>query len=142
MTCNRIASADINPQQEADTTAILKKPPITATQEERVCVDTNTLKDLTTVRWNIENGHCVAVSMYSGNGGEAVGIIYGYDAYGNLLVADLNLDPLGKIEIRENAKRMMNKDGTIGQVSWFEWKGFGFNSLTQDDRINFFAFSE
>ena len=35
--------------------------------------------------------------------------------------------------------KIMNKDGVIGQTSWFEFAGLGFNSNTQKDRINFFA---
>lgn len=137
--CSKIASVDAKESEAGTVEAPLNLPYLDRTDVSRFAQNTNTLKDLSKVRKLIEAGECVAVSMYSGNAGEAIGIIYGYDEDGNLLVADEKLKPVGKIEITEYAIRMMDKEGTIGQTSWFEWSGLGFDSAYYGDRINFFA---
>ena len=100
------------------------------------------LKDYSYVIRTLDRGLCVAVSMYSPNVGEAEGVIYGYTPDGDLLVADpKSLKAAGTIHITEYAMRMMGRDGQIGQHTWFEWEGLGFDSLRNGDRIVFGASS-
>lgn len=100
------------------------------------------LKDYSYVIRTLDRGLCVAVSMYSPNVGEAEGVIYGYTPDGDLLVADPgSLKAAGTIHITEYAMRMMGRDGQIGQHTWFEWEGLGFDSLRNGDRIVFGASS-
>lgn len=139
VTCYRAALIDTQDKESQSVTATLKNPKVNRADATRLTQNMNTLKDLSWVRKVIEKGECLAVSMYSANTGESIGIVYGYTSDGNLLVADESLNPVGEIEITECAKRMMDKDGTIGQISWFEWKGLGFDSRRYNDRINFFA---
>ncbi|MFR3808664.1 MAG: hypothetical protein ACLTX3_06865 [Lachnospiraceae bacterium] len=59
-------------------------------------------------------------------------MIYGYDYDGNLLCADISSGKiLGKITITEKAKKIMNKTGDIVSMSYFDYQGFGFNSLQE-----------
>ena len=137
--CIKMATIDTKAHEDSYVTAELRAPTIDKTDYSRLGQNMNSLKDLTWVRKMIEAGECVAVSMYSGNVGESIGIIYGYTDNGDLLVANEDLEPAGILEIAENAKRMMDKDNVIGQVSWFEWKGLGFDSKKYGDRISFFT---
>lgn len=137
--CNRVSELDLNRKKTGEVTAPLESPMINLEDQSRFGKNTNTLKDLSWLRKMIEAGECVAVSLYSPNSGEAVGIVYGYTEDGSLLVADRDLKPCGTIKIVECAKRLMDKEGTIGQTSWFEWKGLGFDSAAYNDRISFFS---
>lgn len=137
--CQKKATLDVEKGDLETVTAPLRQPLIDRSDTSRLSSNTNTLQDLSTVRKHIEAGNCVAASLYSGNVGEAIVIIYGYTEDGNLLAADESLNPVGTIYITETAKRMMDKEGTIGQISWFEWAGLGFSSAAYGDRINFFA---
>lgn len=139
VTCSRKATIDVDPQVERDVTAPLRQPFYNKDDPARFGKNMNSLKDLSWLRKVIEAGHCVSVSLYSGNSGEAIGIIYGYDANGNLLVANESLEPVGKITVIPMAMRMMDKEGTLGFRSWFEWRGLGFDSIRYRDRISFFA---
>ena len=138
VTCRKTATEDID-REILTTKSDISLPSITATQEERVCKNTNTLSDLAYVRDVIDNEGCVGVSLYSEDAGEAALVIYGYNVDGDLLVTDMNLNPAGKISVKESAIRMMDKDGYVNQQSWFEWSGFGFDSRKNGDRINFFT---
>ena len=135
VTCFREALPDTEDKNGQSVTAVLKNPKVDRSDPARLTRNMNTLKDLSWVRKVVEAGECLAVSMYSANAGESVGIVYGYTADGSLLVADEALNPVGEIRVTECAKRMMDKDG----ISWFEWKGLGFDSKVYGDRINFFA---
>lgn len=139
ITCRRMSTIDTIPKEESSVQAPLNPPLINRENLSRFAQNTNTLKDLSRIRQLIDIGECTAVSLYSGDTGEAIGIIYGYTDEGDFLVADENLKPVGKIEIVEYAMRMVDKEGTNGQVSWFEWSGLGFDSLQNGDRINFFS---
>lgn len=107
---------------------------------KRFTLNSNTLNDLVYVRDSIKDDHaCIAASLYDSQKGEYVVLIYGYDYDGNLLCADISSGKiLGKITITEKAKKIMNKTGDIVSMSYFDYQGFGFNSL-QGDRISFFA---
>lgn len=71
--------------------------------------------------------------------GEYIVLIYGYDYEGNLLCADNSTGQrIGTIQITEKAKKILNKSGEIVSISYFDFKGFGFNSIS-GDRISFFA---
>lgn len=139
LTCQHKAVLDTEPDTSTDVTAPLSLPHMDFSDLARFGENQNTLKDLSSVRKQIEAGYCVAASIYSDNTGETIAIIYGYDVDGNLLVADTNLNPAGKLTITECAKKVINQEGVLGQMSWFEFSGFGFNSYRYKDRINFFA---
>ena len=137
--CHKAATVDVDPKVSHDVTSVIRSPLINRNDASRLGVNMNTLKDLSWVRKVIDAGHCVAVSLYSGNSGEAIGIIYGYTEEGNLLVANENLEPVGTIEVIEMAMQFMDKTGEIGFRNWYEWKGLGFDSRQYADRISFFA---
>ena len=139
VTCRHMAVIDTEPDTADEVTAPISLPYMDFSDLNRFGENQNTLQDLSGVRKQIEAGYCVAASIYSENTGETIAIIYGYDADGNLLVADTNLQPAGKLIITECAKKVINEEGVLGQMSWFEFSGFGFNSYTYGDRINFFA---
>lgn len=139
ITCRRIADIDTQPDVRQDHVNALRQPHIDRTDEERLTGNQNTLDDYMFLRDSLDKGQCIAASLFSDTSGESICIIYGYDADGNLLAANESLEPVGKIYIVPTAMRMMNKDGEIGQVSWYEWYGLGFNSYTNNDRINYIS---
>ena len=139
LTCYKTATIDTEPETEDNVTATLRSPLINRDDTTRLGQNMNTLKDLSWVRKLIEADHCVAVSLYSSNAGESIGIVYGYTKEGNLLVADESLNPVGVLKITEKAVKRMDKDGNVSQDSWFEFKGLGFDSAKNKDRISFFA---
>lgn len=137
--CNRVSELDMEQKKTGEVTAPLESPMINLDDQSRFGKNMNSLKDLSWLRKMIEAGECVAVSLYSPNSGEAVGIVYGYTENGSLLVANRDLKPCGTIKIVECAKRLMDKEGIIGQTSWYEWRGLGFDSAAYSDRISFFS---
>lgn len=139
VTCHRAATIDEDPTPSNDVTATLRQPFYDKSDPTRFGKNMNSLKDLSWLRKVIDAGHCVAASLYDGSTGEAIVIVYGYTQDGDLLVANENLEPVGKIYVTEMAMRAMNKEGTIGFRSWYEWKGLGFDSYRYGDRISFFA---
>lgn len=137
--CERIAMIDKEDRIVNEIKAELKAPFIPEKDMSRFGRNMNTLDDLVRIRSQIDQNECVAVSLYSGNTGEVIGILYGYTDQGDFLVADRNLNPVGKLEIEIRAERSMNGEGSIEQESWYEWKGLGFDSKKYGDRINYFA---
>lgn len=96
------------------------------------------LNDLAYVRSCIESDLCVLVSLYNTEIGEYIGIVYGYDYYGNLMIADrTNLSPVGKLYITEKAVRMINAEGQMESIGCYDFYGLGFDSA--NTRISFFA---
>ena len=139
ITCHKASITDTQPSTKEDVTASLRSPLINREDVSRFGQNMKTLKDLSWVRKLIEANQCVAVSLYSANAGEAIGIVYGYTKDGNLLVADESLNPVGELQLTEWAMNRMGKDGEIAQESWYEFKGLGFDSIQYGDRISFFA---
>ena len=139
ITCKKMADIDAAPKMNEEYTNALRQPHIDLSDPSRFAQNQNSLDDYMFVRNSLDKGYCVAASLYSDTAGEAIVIIYGYDSDGNFLAANQNLEPVGKLYITMTAMRMMNKDGEIGQVSWFEWSGLGFSSLAYGDRINFIS---
>ena len=137
--CHKAATIDEEPSLEKDVIADVRMPIYDKTDFSRLGSNMIEMKDLLWVKKNIDAGYCVAVSMYSANTGESIGIIYGYDHDGNLLVANTDGVASGKIYITEFAMRMMDQNGTVGFRTWFEWSGFGFDSRRAGDRISFFS---
>lgn len=137
--CHRVASIDADPVKDEGIENAIQSPLINRSDDSRFSKNMNSLRDLSWLRRMIEEGECVAVSLYSGNVGESIGIIYGYTDNGHLLVADEKLNPVGIIKIYEMARRVMDQEGVVKQESWFEWEGLGFSSKEYGDRICFFA---
>lgn len=139
VSCRRIAEIDTEPDTGKPATAPIVSPYINHDDYARLGQNSSSLKDLSYVYKSIDAGECIAVSLYSGDVGETIGIVYGYEPDGDLLVADESLQPAGEIHIIERAKRMMDKNGEIGQISWYEFYGLGYDSMQNGDRISFFA---
>lgn len=137
--CRRMATIDSGDVGGIEKKNDIRSPFINKTDYSRLSMNMNSLDDLAWIRKVIDGGDCVAVSLYSANVGESIGIIYGYSMDGSLLVADESLEPAGSIHICESAARIMTEEGQTGQVSWFEWNGMGFDSRLYGDRICFFA---
>lgn len=139
LTCYKASTLDTQTETEDNVMATLRCPFINRDDPSRFGQNMNTLKDLSWVRKLIEADQCVAVSLYSSNAGESIGIVYGYTKDGNLLVADESLNPVGELSSVEECARRMDKDGKIAQDSWFEFSGLGFDSVKYGDRISFFS---
>ncbi len=140
ITCIRMAEIDTEPDTEEDVVNPVSAPFIDTDDPSRFSTNTNTLKDYNWVIKNIDAGYCVGVSLYSQHTGESLAVIYGYTQEGDLLAADAKtLKAAGIIQVKEYAMRMMGEDGDIGQYTWFEWSGLGFDSLSYGDRINFIS---
>ena len=137
--CYKAAIVDEEPKVREDVTATLRLPLIDREDASRFGRNQNSLKDLSWVRKVIEADNCVAVSFYSANTGESIGLVYGYTKEGNLLIANESLEPVGEIEILPKAMRMMDKDGEVGFRQWYDWRGLGFDSMRFGDRISFFG---
>lgn len=131
---------DIEPDTMDDTTVKITKPEFDSSDEYRFTVNSNTLNDLMFVRESVKSDECcVAVSLYNNKKGEYLGIVYGYTDNGDLKIADMNtLEPIGTLSITESARKTMNESGDIVSISYFDFKGFGFDSQ-KGDRISFFA---
>lgn len=140
LTCIRMAEIDTEPDTGNSIKNPVKAPYIDTDDPSRFASNRNSLKDYNWVIKNIDAGFCVGASLYSGHTGESLCIIYGYTEEGDLLAADARtLKHAGVIEIKEYAMRMMGQDGEIGQYTWFEWSGLGFDSISYGDRINFLS---
>lgn len=131
---------DIDPDTRANTITDIKKISYDADDTKRYTQNSNTLNDLQFVRQSIaEDNACILASLMSAERGEYIVLIYGYDYEGNLLCADNSTGQrIGTIQITEKAKKILNKSGEIVSISYFDFKGFGFNSIS-GDRISFFA---
>lgn len=133
--CQEIPQLNI---KEENTTTRVKVVEYSNGYEERLTKNTNTTDDLSKV-WNtIRNGKCVYVSFFNEEKGESIGIIYGYDYEGNLLIADPETGTYaGKMNITLYGKKIL-RDKNIEKYTWFEFEGLGFSS-ENNDRINFFG---
>lgn len=131
---------DIDPDTRANTITDIKKISYDADDTKRYTQNSNTLNDLQFVRQSIaEDNACILASLMSAERGEYIVLIYGYDYEGNLLCADNSTGQrIGTIQITEKAKKILNTSGEIVSISYFDFKGFGFNSIS-GDRISFFA---
>lgn len=140
LTATLKTDVDIDPDTRDSVVADIQTMEYDADDLKRFTLNCNTLNDLVYVRDSIaDDNACIAASLYDDKQGEYIVLVYGYDSDGNLLCADISTGKLlGKITITEKAKKIMNKTGDIVSMSYFDFKGFGFNSLN-GDRISFFA---
>ena len=119
----------------------VRKPLFKESEYSRLMNNMTTISSLGSVRTAIDDGKCVAVSMYNSNQGEYLGIVYGYTSEGNLLLADMeDKEKTDIICITEKARKMLNEEGEIVSVLYFDWSVHGFSS-ENNDRISFFATS-
>lgn len=139
VTCRKMAKKDVDKTEDVIVSANLRQPLFHKEDMSRYADNAADLEDLLMIKNTIERGDCIAVSLYSGNVGEVIGIIYGYTENGAFLVADQNLNPVGELETEICAARIMNEKGNIEQRAWYEWKGLGFDSAKYGDRISCFA---
>lgn len=139
LTSKKMAVIDTEADTSDATKVSIEQVDMTDEENLRFLENQNTLSDLNYVRKQIEDGYCVATSIYNPEKGEAKAICYGYDRKGDLLMADKDsLEPIGKLTITEKAAIIFNKDGKLKVRTWFEFKGLGYDSETEGDRINFF----
>lgn len=139
-TAKRIFNIDAWEQQEETTEAKWYPVQIDKENKTRFGASNDSLSDLANVYRLIEEGYCVAASLYRTGVGEAIVTIYGYDADGNLLVSEHEREQkIGKLMISPVCRRIMDADGVRIQHEWFEFSGLGFDS-DQYDRINFLGY--
>lgn len=135
--CTKI---DVEPDTRENVVADIVNVQYDEQSNQRLKVTHNRLNDLQYVRETIKAGNCVLVSLFSPGKGEYVGIVYGYTFDGNLLIADYDsLKPIGSLKISERSKKIMNADGSLVSYAYFDFYGLGFDSESNEDRINFFA---
>ncbi len=110
----------------------------TNSMTERLSKNTNQLTDLSGVWKSIIERKCVYVSFFNNKKGESIGIVYGYDSNGDLLIADPETkNHAGKLHITYNGQKLY--DGkNIKTLTWFDFEGLGFDSKN-GDRLNFFG---
>lgn len=133
---------DIDPDTSDGVTADIAVPDYDKKSDARFTLNTNTLNDYQYLRSMIKKNVCVAISLYIEDQGEYIGIAYGYQNDGSILIADPKTkDYIGTLKIKEKAVKMMNNDGKIVSFSYFDFKGMGFDS-TRGDRICMFASTE
>lgn len=119
----------------------IRKPLFKESDYSRLMSNMTTLGSLGSVRNAIDDGRCVAVSLYNGNQGEYLAIIYGYTEEGDLLIVDMeDISKTGVIDITEKAGKLLNEEGEIVSALYFDWSAYGFSS-ENNDRISFFAAS-
>lgn len=142
ITAEKKMKMDVEPDTRENVVIDIEKPIFDSTDPQRFTMNSNTLNDLLFVRETIkEEQCCVAVSLFNAEYGEYLAIIYGYTYEGDLLLADMNsLEPIGVLDITENARKILDESGDILSMSYFDFSGFGFNSQN-GDRISFFAAS-
>lgn len=101
--------------------------------------NTNSLQDLQNVRKTLElEGNTVFVSLLNKEEGGFVGLVYGYTDDG-LYIADCDTgEPVGWINITERARMVITQYSERGMMTYFDFKGMGFDS-EKGDIINFFA---
>ena len=133
---------DVEPDTRKNITAPIVKPSYDIEDNSRFKMNTVSLSNLQYVRSMIDEGRCIAVSLYDMSDGEYIGIIYGYTYDGDLLIADAqSLKPIGTIEIEEVGRKMLVDEGSFVLHSYFDWKGLGFSSASYD-RLSFFAVAD
>lgn len=108
------------------------------TNLSRLKKNDNLLSNLKDVRNNIDKGYALAVSLIDDTG-ETLGIVYGYDYYGNLLVANYTTkEDLGVIYISERYKKIYTSKDDYYDYYYYEFTGLGYDSIN-NARISFFA---
>lgn len=132
---------DVEPDTRKNVVTEIEKPAFDSADYTRFTMNSNTLNDILFVWEAIDSRSCIAVSLFNEEQGEYLGIIYGYTQSGDLLIADMEtLEPIGSIQIREMARKIMDETGTMVSTNYFQFRGLGFDS-TKGDRISFFAAS-
>lgn len=117
-----------------------------ATEETQKSVyvnsNSNDLASLNYVYKAIDDKRCVVSSIYSKYEGEYKFIIYGYDYFGNLLIADYeSKQPIGTIGIKPMSKAVLTTNG-IMYFDYFDFFCDGLNSVEDDIGIAFLGVSE
>lgn len=87
------------------------------------------LDSLANVYQTIKNGSPMLVSLQSEKKGECILEVYGFTQAGDLIVANPQIKSnAGVLTIDARCERIINEDGTIGTLGWFEFYGCGYNS--------------
>lgn len=136
--CSKTATIDFDSNTVTDTEVEIQNVEITF-PESRFSRNQILLTDLARIRKCIEENETILTSLYSPINGEAIVLVYGYTACGNLLIADPQTgESLGELKIQERASRLYDERGQQIQYEWFTFEGLGFSSFNKD-RISFFS---
>lgn len=142
VTSQSMTILDIDPDTRDATTTEIQSININIDDYARLTHQDNKIENLAFVRKAIQDNSCIAVSLYSSEYGEYIGLVYGYSFAGDLLIADINtLKHIGVLKIDETSNKIINNSGEPVLYQKYEFSGFGFNSLN-GDRISFFAASK
>lgn len=136
VTSSRMAKDDIDAGAQKSQTILDFSEFKYSLKKERFTKNNNTLDDMVLVRQLINEKKPVAVSLYNDVNGEYIGIVYGYDEQGNLLICDKKThNHVGVLKITMEASALY--DGTdIKQHESFAFSGLTFDS-DNGDRISF-----
>lgn len=127
-----------------DTTEVKVRAGVTKIDDaNRVIRDDGTLSALAGVYQSINNNVVVYVSLYEDGVGESLLMAYGYTKEGYLLVADpKNVDVTGILFIQPVCKAVVTAENTLGNISYFEYCGCGYDSTRRNTTISFTASAE
>lgn len=143
ITCRKTATIDTEYKKNND---VILYPIPTADKDynyndySRFNCNQNRLEDLANVYRNIDNGYSVCVSLIDEEG-ETLGVIYGYDQYGNLYIADISTgQELGTLKIHEHYTKLYTSEDFFEDYYWYSFAGLGYDSQNKA-RISFYSSS-
>lgn len=140
ITCDTKARIDTWVDARDEVTAPIEKIKYDTSDLSRYGRNQNRLTDLAQVYQILQDGDSVLVALNSVYDGEIIAEVYGYDADGNLLIANADtLKPVGTLSIEPKAKKIMDENGNFSQLEYFDFYGLGFDSRVQSDTIAFLA---
>ena len=138
LTSNDVTEYDITPSMSSYYQSTIRSVNYNKDDLSRLLTNSNNITDLTRVKKEIDKNYCVAVSLFSEDKGEFIGIVYGYTKDGYFLIADKDtLSPMGTITIEEHSIYQMVGNDLVERL-YFDFTGFGFNSK-DGARISFFS---
>lgn len=141
LTAEKVARTDVEYDTSDDVTVPIQSIPIDSSSDYRFRKNSNSLADLKYVFQTLDNGkQGVPVFLYDDKGG-ALGIIYGYQKNGNLMVADYTtLRPMGVLQITERARKVLiQQNQGFMDYEYFDYSGLGFDSTTRHTHICFLS---
>ena len=130
--------ADILPDITDDVKTEITLPEYDPSDLSRFTKNDTSLQDLQAVYQRVgTEGKCLGISLFCEENGEYLGIIYGYTADGDLLVADPDsMQAAGRIDITEKSRKVADEKGDLVTLSYYDFDGMGFHS-SKGDRISF-----
>lgn len=141
LTAKKVARIDVEYDTSDDVTVPIQSIPIDSSNDYRYRKNSNSLSDLEYVYQNLDNGKQGVPVYFQDEHGGALGIIYGYQKNGNLLVADYqSLKPMGTLTITTRAKKVLvNQNSGFQELEYFDYSGLGFDSSRKNSHICFLS---